>query len=83
MKIWQAELKKIHEETSPEAMEEEWAVVLAGLGGVRDDDLGRLALKAQALAAEERDEELRRYLEDRIDEIVFGRWADRRRSSGR
>jgi hypothetical protein len=71
MKLWEMELQQIEETTSPDAMADLWAEVLAGLGGVCGEDLDRLGLKAQSLAAEERDQELREYLDNRIDEIIF------------
>lgn len=81
MEPLEMELAEIEATTSPEAMGGEWALVLAGLRGVEDAQLDQLALKAQALCAEEREPELRAYVENRIDEIVLERRrdADRRR----
>lgn len=81
MRFWEMELAEIEATTSPEAMGDLWAEVLAGLRGAREEDLERLALKAQGLCAEERDLELRAYVENRIDEIVLDsrRGAERRR----
>lgn len=72
------ELAEIEATTSPEAMGDLWAEVLAGLANVEDDRLADLALKAQALCAEERDPDLREYVEGRIDEIVYGRMREAR-----
>lgn len=70
---WELELEEIEATCSPPAMLDLWAEVLAGLANVEDARLADLALEAQALAAEERDPELRECLSERIDLIVYER----------
>ena len=77
--LWEIELDYIEKTASPAAMENLWVEILAGLGVVEYSRLDDLALKAQALAAEERDADLRAYLEDRIDTIVYERKRGGRR----
>lgn len=62
-----AEIRR--EETTLDA----WSEVLAGLGGVSDEDFSRLALKAHAILAEKPDP-LTDRVADRLDEM----WLERR-----
>lgn len=70
------ELAEIEATCSSEAFEDLWAEVLAGLGGVEDDRLADIALKAQALCAKERNPGLRDCVETRIDQIVYARMRE-------